>query len=184
MRASEIHAAVEAHIRRAQPEPETLVRHELTICVGEARVDVAAVNGSIFGYEIKSAADSLARLPRQIEFYGRVVDRAVLVAERARPERLLRHLPPWWGLWHVSKVSDGVSLREVRFPARNPSPDPLGVAQLLWRSEALDVLRRHGVARGLSSANRWRLWEALAANLPLPELQREVRHLLTVRQEW
>jgi hypothetical protein len=61
---------------------------------------------------------------------------------------------------------------------------PLAVAQLLWRAEALEVLRHRGLHRGLSSATRWRLWERLAEQLPLLELQVEVRSRLKARQDW
>ena len=48
--------------------------------MGAARVDIAVINGHIRGVEIKAEADSLERLPRQVEAYGRVVDRATLIA--------------------------------------------------------------------------------------------------------
>lgn len=59
----------------------TLYRDELGICLGETRMDLAAINGQISGYEIKSDRDRIDRLARQMELYGRVVDTAVLVTE-------------------------------------------------------------------------------------------------------
>lgn len=44
-------------------DPETVVINELDVCFGNAIIDVVAVNGEIYGFEIKSEQDSLERLP-------------------------------------------------------------------------------------------------------------------------
>ena len=48
---------------------DALVIDELGIMHGKARVDIAVINGSIHGYEIKSSMDTLKRLPRQMAAY-------------------------------------------------------------------------------------------------------------------
>ena len=63
----------------AQNDPQTLIVEELGIRQGAARVDVAVVNGSLHGYEIKSARDTLERLPKQSELYSSVFDTITLV---------------------------------------------------------------------------------------------------------
>lgn len=160
------------------------LRRELHVSMGEGRIDVAAVNGRLVGYEIKSAADSFARLPRQIDVYGRVVDEAVLVVERRRPDALLERIPWWWGLWSARSDGEGCTLEVVRAPAANPTPQALATAQLLWRDEALALLREHRSVNGLARANRWRLWTLITDVVPLPELQRYVRAALRARPGW
>lgn len=55
---------------------------EIGVC-GQVRCDVVALGGEMVGYEIKSDADTLRRLPRQVEWYSRVIDRAhVVTTER------------------------------------------------------------------------------------------------------
>ena len=49
-------------------DESTRVFEELGLCQGDARVDVAVVNGSIHGFEIKSERDSLDRLSNQLPF--------------------------------------------------------------------------------------------------------------------
>lgn len=159
-------------------------RRELHVSMGEGRIDVAAVNGRLVGFEIKSAADSFARLPRQVDVYSRVVDEAVLVVERRRPETFLPRIPTWWGLWVARDDGAGCTLDVVRPPAMNPSPQALATAQLLWREEALALLREHGSGHGLERANRWRLWTTIADVVPLPALQRYVRNALRARPGW
>ena len=185
MRAATISDAVERRLRREHAGQPTLYRRELGICVGAGRVDVAAVNGSLTGCEIKSAEDGLGRLPSQIDLYGRVLDFAILAVERVYPARVGRLVPGWWGLWHVTSDEDGApSIEVLRSPQHNPNVQPLAVAQLLWRAEAFDCLRERGLHMGLASATRWRLWERLAEQVPLLELQTEVRHRLKARQDW
>ncbi|EGO6137859.1 sce7726 family protein, partial [Enterococcus faecalis] len=52
---------------------------EFVICNGEARADVAIVNGIMKGFEIKSDVDSLLRLPNQIEKYDATFDKCTIV---------------------------------------------------------------------------------------------------------
>lgn len=185
MGAAAIADAVEGRLRSDHAEEATLVRRELGICVGAGRVDVAAVNGCLTGCEVKSAKDGLGRLAGQVEMYGRVVDYAILAIERARPGLLLARLPSWWGVWHVIRTPNGkIHLEVLRAATRNPDVEPLAVAQLLWRDEALEILRERGLHRGLTSATRWRLWEAIARELPLDELGNVVRNRLKARQDW
>ncbi len=185
MRADRIADAVEDRLRQQHRGESTLYRRELGICVGAGRIDVAAVNGVLTGCEVKSSRDGLSRLPQQVERYGKVVDIAILVVERAGPMRVAAQVPGWWGVWRA--VEDGdelVRLDVLREPTPNPSVEPFAVAQLLWRNEALDVLRRLELHRGLSSATRWRLWEVLATELSVDALREEVRWRLKARRSW
>jgi hypothetical protein len=184
MRADRIADAVEQRMRQEHDGLITLYRRELAICVGAGRVDVAAVNGALTGCEVKSASDGLGRLPSQIELYGQVVDYAILAVERVYPRRVVSLLPQWWGVWHAVDDGNSVRLDVVRSPKRNPNVSPLAVAQLLWRDEALGVLRSRGLHRGLSAATRWRLWQHLANSLTLDDLRCEVREHLKARQDW
>jgi hypothetical protein len=172
-------------LRREHRGCRTVYRREWSIAVGATRVDVAAINGRIIGCEIKSARDNFGRLPSQVGLYSAVLDAAVLAVEgSAAVERARQMLPSWWGIWLARSTDSGAVLDVVRQSESNPCPDPLSIAQLLWRDEAYMVLQRRGLNAGLGKATRWRLWEALAAELPLPELQHEVREAIKARPEW
>lgn len=181
--APQITDAVAEKILADAPDAPYL-RREMHVSMGEGRIDVASVGRALVGFEIKSSGDGLARLSRQVDVYGRVVDEAVLVVERRSPESLLLRLPPWWGLWSARLHDDECVLEVVRPPSLNPAPQALATAQLLWRDEALDLLRAHDAARGLARANRWRLWTAIADVVPLPALRHHVRATLRARQGW
>src|SRR6266478_8085933 len=72
-------AALQRLLAHAQQCADTLVLQELGLAHGASRVDIAVINGHIRGVEIKAEADSLDRLPRQVEAYGQVVDRKSVV---------------------------------------------------------------------------------------------------------
>lgn len=185
MLAGEIAEAAEAMLRQEHRGCRTVYRREWSIGVGATRVDVAAVNGRIIGCEVKSARDNFGRLPAQVRLYSAVLDTAVLAVEgSAAAGRAKELLPCWWGIWLAHATENGAVLDVVREPAPNPAPDPLSTAQLLWRDEAYAVLHGRGLSAGLRRATRWRLWEALAGQLDLPELQHEVREAIKARPAW
>ena len=167
------------HLMNAHPGQATVVIDELGLCQGDVRVDVAAVNGELSGFEIKSPADSLARWPKQRRIYSKVVDRAWLVA----PEKTLAaaQAPGWWGIIRIVETPDHLGLRVVRGAMLNPSPDPYAIACLLWRDEAIDALATFGLDRGVRTKHRRAIWQRLADQLPLDDLRRAVRAALKVR---
>lgn len=185
MRAGEILAAVEAGLRHQHRSRPTVYRREWTIGVGATRIDIAAINGTITGCEIKSARDNFDRLPSQVRLYSAVLDTAILIVEgQAAASRAEQIVPGWWGIWCARETPRGAALDVMRVAGSNPAPEPLPIAQLLWRDEAYDILTRRSLSTGLRRATRWRLWQTLADQLPLADLQREVRAAIKVRPEW
>ncbi|MBT2289492.1 sce7726 family protein [Paenibacillus albidus] len=166
-------------------EPDTLILDELGLCQGDARIDVAVVNGAINGYEIKSESDTLGRLPRQTDAYNRVFDTVTILTASRFIEGIEDIIPEWWGITKAEMDADGiVHFFPYRMPHQNPSIDPTALAQLLWREEALSVLKERGLQKGLLSKPRQLLWNALAEQLELRDLQDEVRKRLKARSRW
>src|SRR3954452_15629375 len=75
---------------------------ELTLPPGGARADVAVVGPELVGYEIKSAADSLRRLPGQVAAFGRIFDMCWLVAATRHLDAAIGQIPSWWGIIEVA----------------------------------------------------------------------------------
>ncbi|WP_366294484.1 sce7726 family protein [Paenibacillus sp. AN1007] len=166
-------------------EPDTLILNELSLCQGDARIDVAVVNGAINGYEIKSESDTLARLPIQSEFYNKVFDKVTILSASKYIEGINEIVPEWWGITQAEKEEDGVvHFFVVREPQQNENVDSLSLAQLLWRDEAITILKERGLHKGLLSKPRTVLWSALAEMIPVKELQDEVRKTLKARSNW
>jgi hypothetical protein len=186
-------ATCEAEVREAvlrqvagayRKDRNTIVVAELGLCRGSARIDLAVVDGSLDGYEIKSERDTLRRLPAQVRTYGRVLDRVTIVCGRRHVDSVAALVPPWWGITKAMGTSAAVELQRLRAPAANPSVDPSAVVQLLWRDELLaEAYELHG-PRGLSRRTRYQLGELLVRELPVEALGRRVRDRLRARRGW
>lgn len=186
MRDGDIRAALHARLACVHhAEPDTRYVDELGLC-GTVRVDVAVVNGTFSGYELKSDRDTLRRLPTQVDIYSKVLDQATLVVgERHHSdERTVAMLPDWWGVIVASQAPDGVSLLDVRPAAWNDNVDAVALSQLLWREEALEELAMRSLDAGVRSKPRRILAERLASELPVDELRAVVRTRLKTREGW
>lgn len=175
-----IRLALIADLRRRFPGDR--IRNELGLCLGQTRVDVAVINGHLHGYEIKSERDTLARLDAQVALYSLVLDTATIVTSGKHVDRVLGVVPDWWGVIEAQEVNNVVALCPRREGHLNDSPDPLCVAQLLWREEAAAVLRSRGEPVR-ARETRWDLWDRLA-EIELNELQDIVRDCLKARRDW
>lgn len=185
MRDRDVRVALRAHLleEHAEQLDHTLLVDELGLC-GEARVDVAVINGSLTGYELKSARDKLDRLPNQVSTYGKVLDYAYLVVAQSHLDKARAMLPPWWGILVAQGDSDRITLRYCRKARKNPGVDAASLVQLLWRDEALAVLTRHGQDSGVRTKPRDIVWTRLVLVLELDRLRDEVRGTLKARRRW
>jgi hypothetical protein len=165
-------------------DPSTRIVEEFCILGGKVRVDVSAINGQLHGYEIKSTVDNLDRLPRQQKFYNQVFDKITIVADEKHVVKAVKIVPPCWGLIAASSTPYGTRLEEI-WPARqNFEVDAEALVQLLWRDEALSVLRVNGIGKGLYKKSRKYLWKVMASKLDLPTIKSSVRNCLKYRMDW
>lgn len=181
----DVRAAVRDRLSTAhQNDPNTRIVEEMGVWSGTVRIDVAVINGELCGFELKSDSDTLLRLSYQAEIYGKVFDRVTLVVGSKHYDDAIARIPPWWGCIVATMTNGEVVLRSKRKAKRNPAPDPLIVAQLLWKAEALAVLETFGLARGWRSKSVKAIHQRLAAQIPFVELGNQVRSALTHRADW
>jgi hypothetical protein len=189
MREAQVRAALAAKLEADHAgEAKTRVIHELDLCQSQARIDLAVVNGRLSGWEIKTRADRLTRLPRQEEVYSRIFDRVWLAADERHIEGALQLIPDWWGLAKISERDGRCRITKVRESKLNRGVDLASLVRLLWRIETLDELERLGLADGMKRAPRRVLWERLATAAPRyitrAQLQARVRERLLTREGW
>jgi len=165
-------------------EPDTIIIDEVGLCGGSARIDIAVVNGTINGYEIKSESDTLERLPGQQEIYNKTLDNVTVITSGCHIEKIRKQIPIWWGIIEASENHDGISFRVIREPANNPSVDPYSLVQLLWRDEAIDILESRGLSEGILCKPRRVLWQKLVDSLSVEELRDIVRECIKARKNW
>lgn len=175
------------HLTRLQKykgDPEVMVIDELGLCQGLTRVDIAVVNGSLIGYEIKSEIDTLNRLPAQRDLYNKILDYVIIVSYTSHIKHLDSFIPDWWGIIEVKKRENGFDLISRRKPKKNREQDNYSIAQLLWKEEALNILLELNLADGLKGKSRDVLWKKLAENLSTQRLSRFVREKIRARGNW
>ena len=159
--------------------PSAAVFEEFPVC-RKGRADLVAVNASLWGYEIKSARDTLNRLPLQVELYDCIFDFCVIVAAECHLRFAERIIPQHWGIFSVSGSTALCEVIETRKPQQNPNRQVEQIIRLLWKNEALKTLRTHGVPVPRNAPVRL-VWEILS-QLPLHELEESVRSALKSRQ--
>jgi hypothetical protein len=145
---------------------------------------VAVVNGALHGYEIKSSADNLDRLPAQVKAFDEVFDFLTLVVAGRHLRTSLAFLPPSWGVIEACDEISGVQLRRHRSPDRNDQLNPRAIAGLLWRDELLSILEDRGSDKGVRAASRAALIDRVVGALLIDDLSRVVRETIRARRSW
>jgi len=172
-------------LRRQHARAGTLVVDELGLNHGRCRADIAVINGSLVGYEIKSDCDSLNRLAEQVRSYNAVFDRAFMIVGERHRVAVQGYIPDWWGLILAARgVRGAVSFETMRPARKNEGIDPISVAQLLWRTEAAEILRHRGLSPKILRQPRAILYEYLVDALSGHELRRTVTDCLRLRRNW
>lgn len=185
MKDADIRPVLDARLQRRYGQHEdTVIIHEFGIQCGIHRVDLAVVNGVISGYEIKSEKDTLKRLPAQVEAYGLVFDKMSLVVSETHLQSALNVIPPWWAVIVATPGARRPKLTRIREGKVNREVSAYALTSLIWRDQAYAILEQRGLARGLRSASRTKLWDALAEQVPLDELQAEARGAIRRQRQW
>lgn len=161
---------------RRPPRGNTLtVLEEFGVNHGQARADIAVFSDFIHGYELKSDLDSLDRLENQVRAYSECFDKVTLVTSYRLAGRALHMTPTWWGvlLAHEGRLR-GIKLSEARRAIKNPALNPIALSRLLWRDEAMELLKRFSAQAGLLSKPRKELYDRLGEAVPLPDIRAHV----------
>lgn len=161
-------------------DDESKVVDELNLPVTKARIDIAVINGALHGYEIKSASDTLQRLPSQIEAYIKIFDYLSVVTEKKYSQKILECIPSFVGLIECSEKKDIKIIRKAKF---NKKKEGFFIAKLLWREEIINTLTEYQIPFKKKDRN-WILCEILSSNFNVEDLSKIVRTKLKSRREW
>jgi hypothetical protein len=172
-------------LRHHLENQNTLVLDEVGLRHGAARIDVLVVNGYLHGYELKSDSDTLRRLDNQIRVYCSVLDKVTMVVGDKHLDEVESAVPDWWGIKVATQGRrGGITFPDVRRSRMNPALDPVAVAKLLWRDEALEYLAEIGCDVGVRSKPRRVVYMRLGESAALPLLRARVRDQLRGRTDW
>ncbi len=121
--------------------------------MGDSRADAIMVTpDALYGIEIKSDADTYARLINQVKDYDKFFDYNYVVVGSKHGNHITEHVPSWWGIITV-ELQDGGSLDDnakecvsenidfyiMRNPKPNPHMDWSHKITLLWRPELVHI---------------------------------------------
>ena len=158
---------------------------ELAVCDGNARVDVAVLNGHLCGYEIKSDSDSLDRLPNQRECYNRTFDKVYIIVGKKFLDSIEAIIPDWWGVYFAKKekCKQLVSLKLIKKASINPCVDGHALLELLWTEEIKKLLVEWNI-KHLSGKNRRMLRDLACERIPVSAIRGYTLKTLKAREMW
>lgn len=112
---------------------------------GRARADVVMITPeTLYGIEIKSDADSYARLERQVKNYDLYYDRNIIVAGTKHAAHVREHVPDWWGIITVELDENGeVDFYILRKADVNPNVRDKRKITIMWRTELNRILEKN-----------------------------------------
>lgn len=181
----DVRAALHAFLQEehAHERPTTRILDELGLA-GEVRVDVAVLNGSFSGFEIKSERDTLKRLPKQAEVYSKILDYMTLVVADRHLDHALEQIPDWWAVITARATDSGVRLNHYRQGLPNPGVEAAFLATMLWRDELLTALEKQNLIKGFRSKPANTLRARLVEHVSAEEVAELVREQLKARTGW
>ena len=114
--------------------------------MGRSRADVVMVlEEEVVGVEIKSDADTYARLSRQVKDYDRFFDRNLVVVGTSHAPHVAEHIPDYWGIITVEEQGENCDFYMLREALENPKKKMLHKIRLLWRPELAHIQEINGM---------------------------------------
>ncbi|MFC4761750.1 sce7726 family protein [Dyella koreensis] len=180
MRELEIKKALTGHLVKKVRASGHSFLEEVRLHGGEVRADLVLIE-EMHCFEIKSEADSLARLISQGSRYARVFDHVTLVMAERHVAKAMELLPPWWGAMVLDPATG--TFRQLR-PARlNVRQSADSLASVLTKDEALAVLEDSGQMKGWRSKSLYLIQRHIANTMPLEDIKRHLRDALLHRAQ-
>lgn len=149
--------------------------------MGKSRADVLMVKeDGIYGFEIKSDADTYARLKRQVRDYDRYYDYNYVVIGTTHVKHIEEHVPVYWGILVADREGDGIDFYEYRAPVKNPKVKWKWKITILWRIELVHIQERNRLPKYKQKSKKF-VQEKIVEKLDEETLQKELIHELFER---
>ena len=113
------------------------------------------LSGALFGIEIKSDADTYARLSRQVKDYDRYFDRNIVAVGASHGHHIREHVPDYWGVITVEEVGGELDFYELRKPQNSPKAKMANQLSLLWKRELSNIQSANGLYRYAGKNKRY-----------------------------
>lgn len=177
---AEIRESLHKYLEKNNSSAETIIVDELNVCKGLARIDIAVINGLIHGYEIKSENDTLQRLPNQIKYYNKSLEKITISVNKCHLKKALEIIPGWWG---IIVVDNEENISEIREAGLNSFIDTESTLQLLWKDELIELMNRYNLT-AKKNLPKSKLHKIILARLEKDIILNEIRQALKLRKNW
>lgn len=149
--------------------------------MGRSRADVVMVMPeAVCGIEIKSDADTYARLERQVKDYDRYFDYNYIVAGTSHAMHVEEHVPDWWGIITVELENGRVDFYVLREAKENPKVDWKKKLNILWRPELSHIQELNQLSKYRQKSKDFVI-DKILLNVPQKDLCRQVSEELFER---
>ena len=142
--------------------------------MGKSRADAVMVTvDALYGIEIKSDADTYARLARQTRDYDLYYDYNYAVVGTSHALHIEEHLPAWWGIITVEPMAGGPDFYILRRPRPSPKMDRGRKISILWRPELAHIQALNGLPAYREKSKTF-VQNRLLERVPEKTLQRQM----------
>lgn len=149
--------------------------------MGRSRADIVMVlPDAVAGIEIKSDADTYARLKRQVKDYDKFFDRNYVAAGSTHAAHIAEHVPEYWGILSVEWMDDRVDFYMIREASENPKADIKQKIRILWRPELAHIQELYGMPKYAGKSKDF-VQNKILERLPREVLQRQISEELFER---
>ena len=120
--------------------------------IAKSRADVMLVlEEKLIGVEIKSDADTYARLARQVKDYNKFFDYNYVVVGSSHSKHIEEHVPEYWGIIEAISKEESVEFNVLREPEINKRAQRTYKMKrklsILWRPELSHIQEINGMPK-------------------------------------
>lgn len=155
------------------------------MCMGNSRADLLMVTpDALYGLEIKSDADTYARLARQVRDYDLFCDYNLAVIGTSHAMQIHKHIPGHWGILTVEEVNGMPDFYLLRRPQRNPNMEWTRKLSLLWKPELAQIQEWNDMPKYKEKSRRFvvqKITELLPEQVSEESLRTQVSEILFER---
>lgn len=153
--------------------------------IAKSRADVMLVlEEKLIGVEIKSDADTYARLARQVKDYNKFFDYNYVVVGSSHSKHIEEHVPEYWGIIEAISKEESVEFNVLREPEINKRAQRTYKMKrklsILWRPELSHIQEINGMPKYKQRSKDFVITKIME-KVPWDLLHRQIREELFQR---
>ena len=165
--------------------------------IAKSRADVMLVlEEKLIGVEIKSDADTYARLARQVKDYNKFFDYNYVVVGSSHSKHIEEHVPEYWGIIEAISKEESVEFNVLREPEINKRAQRTYKMKrklsILWRPELSHIQEINGMPKYKQRSKDFVItkimekvpWDLLHRQISEELFQREYNTISEAIKEW